>query len=102
MSLLAAITHHDVARFLSNFVIVYVVLIFLEILMSWIPRRPYYTWLEAVVKFIHETTDPYLRLFRSFIKPIGGGQFAFDPSPMIAVLVLIIGSGIIIGAIDRA
>ncbi len=102
MNLAAAITNHDVARFLSNLVIVYVVLIFLEILMSWIPRRPYYVWLDRVIKFIHETTEPYLRLFRSFIKPIGGGQFAFDPSPMIAVLVLIIGSEIIIGAIDRA
>ena len=71
--LLAAINNHDVATFLSNLVFVYLILIFLEILMGWIPRRPYYIWLEAVVKFIHDTTDPYLRVFRSFIKPIGEG-----------------------------
>ena len=35
-------------------------------------------------------TDPYLRLFRRIIPPLGGGGFALDLSPIIAIIVLII------------
>jgi YggT family protein len=75
---------------------VYTILILLNILLSFIPRIPYYPWLRAVLDFITETTDPYLNLFRSFIRPIGGGQLAFDPSPIIALIALGIIEGIVL------
>ena len=37
---------------------VYLILIFVRILLSWIPRIPYNPVLSAVVGFIHDVTDP--------------------------------------------
>ena len=77
---------------LYNFVFglftVYTILILLNILISFVPRMPYHPWLRAALDFITETTDPYLNLFRSFIRPIGGANLAFDPSPIIALIAL--------------
>ena len=70
--------------------LVYMILIFVRILLSWIPRIPYNPILSAVIGFIHEVTDPYLSLFRRVIPPVGGGGFALDLSPIIATIVLII------------
>jgi uncharacterized protein YggT (Ycf19 family) len=75
---------------------VYTILILLNILISFVPRMPYHPWLRAVLDFITETTDPYLNLFRSFIRPIGGGQLAFDPSPIIAIIALGIIEGFVL------
>ena len=44
-------------------------------------------------------TDPYLRLFRRIIPPVGGGGFALDLSPIVATIVLFIAQAIIVGAI---
>jgi YggT family protein len=77
-----------VYRFVFALFTVYTILILLNILISFVPRMPYRPWLRAVLDFITETTDPYLNLFRSFIRPIGGGQLAFDPSPIIALIAL--------------
>lgn len=97
----AAIDNHDVADFLGNLLIVFVVVIFVRILASWLPRRPVSGPAKAVLDFCEQTADPYLNIFRSFIKPIGGGSFALDLSPMIAVIVLMIAGGFIVGAVDR-
>jgi uncharacterized protein YggT (Ycf19 family) len=56
--------------------------------------------LSSVIEFIQQVTDPYLRIFRRIIPPLGGGGFALDLSPIIATIVLIIARGIIVGAID--
>ena len=85
-----------VYRFVEALFIVYTILILLNILLSFVPRMPYSPWLRAVLDFITETTDPYLNLFRSFIRPIGGGQLAFDPSPIIALIFLGIIEGIVL------
>jgi YggT family protein len=83
-------------RFVFALFTVYTILILLNILISFVPRMPYSIWLRAVLDFITETTDPYLNLFRSFIRPIGGGQFAFDPSPIIALIALGFIEGIVL------
>jgi YggT family protein len=49
---------------------------------------PYYPWLRATVDFIHQVTDPYLNIFRRIIPPLGGGGFAIDISPILAIVVL--------------
>ena len=49
--------------------------------------------LRAVLDFVTETTNPYLNLFRRILPPIGGGGFALDLSPMIAIIVLLRGRG---------
>jgi YggT family protein len=83
-------------RFVFALFTVYTILILLNILLSFVPRIPYHPWLRAVLDFITETTDPYLNLFRSFIRPIGGGSFAFDPSPIIALIALGFIEGIVL------
>jgi YggT family protein len=97
--LLLAVTRDDVADYISALFLVYIVLIFLNILSTWIPRMPYHPWLRAVLDFISETTNPYLNVFRRFIPPIGGGGFAIDLSPIVGVIVLVILQGLVVALI---
>lgn len=96
---LLAITRDDVADYVASLFLVYIVLIFIRVLLSWIPRMPYNRALSAAVDFVHQVTDPYLNLFRRMLPPLGGGRMAIDVSPIIATFVLIIVSGIVVGLI---
>ncbi len=78
-------TADSVARFVSVFIYVYILLLFAYILTSWI-RLPYSPWLNRVQRFLYDVCDPYLRIFRRFIPPIG----PLDLSPMVGVIVLIL------------
>lgn len=97
---LAAIGRAEIADYVDALFLVYMILLFARILLSWIPRIPYNPVLSAVINFITEVTDPYLRIFRRVIPPVGGGGFALDLSPIIAIIVLIIARTIIVGAIE--
>lgn len=88
MNFLLALTRDDVADYVGAVFLVYFILIFIRILLSWIPRMPYYPWLRAIVDFVHQVTDPYLNIFRRIIPPLGGGGFAIDISPILAIVVL--------------
>jgi YggT family protein len=95
-----ALTRNDIADYVSALFLVYTVLIFLNILISWVPRMPYNRGLRAVLDFVTETTNPYLNLFRRFIPPLGGGGgFALDLSPVIAVIVLVVLRSLIVSLI---
>jgi len=102
VSLLLAITRADVADYVRTLALVYLVLIFIRILMSWIPRMPYNRYLSAVLGFVTDVTDPYLNLFRRFLPPVRIGPGALDLSPIVATFVLIIVSGIVASIIDPA
>ena len=99
MTYLLAVTRDDVANYVSALALVYLILIFIRILLSWIPRMPYYPWLRASVDFVHQVVDPYLNIFRRVIPPLGSGGFALDLSPILATLVLIIASGVVVSLI---
>jgi YggT family protein len=99
MTAFAAITRNDVADYVSAIFVVYIVLIFANILISYVPRMPYYRWLRAVLDFVTETTNPYLNVFRRIIPSIGGGGFALDLSPMVGLIVLFVAQGIVVGLI---
>ena len=94
-----ALSRGDVADYVSALFLVYVILIFIRIVVSFVPRMPYRPWLKATLDFVHEVTDPYLNFFRRFLPSIGGGGFALDLSPMIGVFVLFIAEAIIVGLI---
>jgi YggT family protein len=94
-----ALSRGDVADYVSALFLVYLILIFIRIVASFIPRMPYRPWLKATLDFVHEVTDPYLNFFRRFLPRIGGGGFALDLSPMIGVFVLIVGEAIVVGLI---
>ena len=100
MNLVLAVSRADIANYVDALFLVYMIIIFVRILLSWIPRIPYNPVLSTVINFITEVTDPYLRIFRRVIPPVGGGGFALDLSPIIAIFVLIIARGIIVGAIE--
>jgi YggT family protein len=96
-----ALSKNDVSTYVSALFVVYTILILLNILISFVPRMPYSPWLRAVLDFITETTDPYLNIFRRVMRPIGGaGGFAFDLSPILALIVLGLAEGIVVGALS--
>lgn len=98
---LAAIDRYDIANYVSALLYVYVGLIFIRILLSWFTRIPYNRVLNSVITFVHDVTDPYLNLFRRILPPVGGGGFALDLSPMIAVFALyVVGFWIVVPLIE--
>jgi YggT family protein len=99
MNLWFAVTRDDIADYVNTLTLVYLVLIFVRIIMSWIPRIPYNRWLAGFLKFVTDVTDPYLNLFRRFLPPVRLGPGALDLSPIVATFVLIIVSAIVVGLI---
>jgi YggT family protein len=96
---LLAITRSDIADYVNALFLVYIILIFINVLLSWIPRVPYNRALYAAISFVHDTTNPYLNLFRRFLPPLGGGGFRIDISPIVGVIVLFILQAIVVGLI---
>jgi len=95
-----AVDRNDIAHYVNTLIIVYIVLIFIRILMSWVPRVPYYRWLDAILNFVREVTDPYLNLFRRFMPALRVGGAGLDLSPMVATFVLIIVGRIVVTLIQ--
>ena len=94
-----ASTRSDIANYVSTLFVVYILLIFIYILVNLLfsfgVRLPYSRWSDAVLNFLRDVCEPYLRLFRKFIPPIG----MLDLSPMVAIIVLYFASTIIYNAI---
>jgi len=59
-------------------------------------RVPYSRTTNAVLGFLRDVVEPYLRLFRRFLPSFGG----LDLSPMIAIIVLQLGGTLISRAIS--
>ena len=75
----------SVRRFVDVFILVYVLLIFAYVLSSWV-RLPYSPTLNRLQRFLYDVCDPYLRLFRRILPPLG----PLDVSPIVAVITLIV------------
>jgi YggT family protein len=98
-SLLAAVTRQDIADYVGTLLLIYTILIFIRVLMSWFTRIPYNRVLNAVLEFVRETTDPYLNLFRRFVPMVRVGPGALDLSPIVAIIVLSIVGRIVVNLI---
>lgn len=89
----------DVANYVDALFEVYILLIFLYILLNLLfsfgMRPPYSRVTDAVLGFLRDVCEPYLRIFRRLIPPIG----MFDFTPIIAILVLYIVRTIVVNAI---
>jgi uncharacterized protein YggT (Ycf19 family) len=94
--LVLADTATSVQRFVSVFVGVYVLLILAYVLTSWI-RVGASPTLERIRQFLYDVCEPYLRLFRRFIPPIG----PLDLSPIAAIFSLYILERIANAVIER-
>jgi uncharacterized protein YggT (Ycf19 family) len=92
---LLADTVSSIQRFIDVFVLVYVLLIFAYILMSWF-RLPYSPWLNRIQRFLYDVCEPYLRIFRRFVPQFG----PIDLSPMVAVLTLIVLQNVVNAILD--
>jgi YggT family protein len=99
MTVLAAIDRVTVADFLAALVTVYSLMIFGYVLLSLIfsfgVRVPYSRWSDAVLSFLRDVCEPYLRIFRRFIPMIG----PLDISPIVALLVLQIVGNFVVSAV---
>jgi YggT family protein len=96
MNGLLADTASSLQSFVNVFVGIYVLLIFVWVLLSWI-RLPYSRTTAAVQEFVDEVVRPYVRLFRRL--PTLG---PLDLSPVVAVVVLLVVAGFVnalIGAV---
>jgi YggT family protein len=89
----------DIADFVGAVILVYTILIFIYILSNLLfafgGRMPYNRWSDAVLTFLRDVCEPYLRIFRRVIPQFG----MFDFSPIVAVIVLQIVGGIIVNLI---
>jgi YggT family protein len=80
--------------FVDVFVAVYILLIFVYVLTSWV-RMPYsLNWLQ---RFLNDVCEPYLRLFRRVLPPLG----PIDLSPIVSVLVLVGLDQIVVRLLDQ-
>ena len=96
---LAASVRQEVADFVAALITVYTLIILAYIVINLIfafgARPGYYRWLDAVLTFLREVSEPYLGIFRRFIPPLG----PLDLSPIVAILVLQIVGSIVVSLI---
>ena len=99
-ALIEASVRTSIASYVNALFEVYILLIFIYILLNMMfslgVRPPYSRWTDAILNFLRDVCEPYLRLFRRFIPPLG----MFDLSPIIAIFVLIIVDRLVVGAIN--
>ena len=78
----------QVADYVSTVLYVYTLLIILYIVIQLLLaaglRPPYSRTLDAVLTFLRDVCEPYLRIFRRLLPTFG----AFDFSPILAILTL--------------
>ncbi len=97
--LLEALSRVDIANYVDALFEVYILLILLYILFNLLfsfgVRLPYARATDMVLGFLRDVCEPYLRIFRRFIPPLG----MIDITPMIAIIVLVIVRTIVVNAI---
>ena len=98
--LVLATVRSEIADFVGALILVYTILILLHIVVNFLfafgVRPGYYRWLDTVLGFLRDVSEPYLRIFRRFVPRLG----PIDLSPIVALLVLRIVGSLIVGLID--
>ncbi len=87
-----------IADFLGSLILVYTLIIIAwvvaQLVFSLGARVPYSRWSSALLDFLRDVAQPYLRLFR-WVPRLG----PLDLSPMVAIFALQIVGGIVVGII---
>lgn len=95
MTIVSATVRTTIADYIVVLAGVYTLVIFAYIISSWLVtfgiRLPYSRSTDAILGFLRDVSEPYLRIFRRLLPSFGG----LDLSPIIAVLVLQAGSQVI-------
>jgi YggT family protein len=88
MTIVLASTRTDIASYLSTLIFVYSLLIILYIILQLLfafgLRPPYSRVTDAILTFLRDVCEPYLRIFRRVLPMVG----QFDFSPIVALIVL--------------
>ncbi len=67
MTLVLALTRNDIASYVNALFEVYILLIFIYILTNWMfsfgVRTPYNRFSDAILNFLRDVCEPYLRLY---------------------------------------
>jgi YggT family protein len=78
----------EAAQYLDTLIYVYLILIFAYIVSTWVfamgLRIPYYRYTDAILGFLRDVTEPYLRIFRRILPRFG----PMDLSPIAGIIVL--------------
>ena len=86
----------QIADFLSTLIWVYTLIVIAWVITSFVfamgLRVPYSRPLNAVLDFLRDVTEPYLRIFRRLPLRVG----PLDLTPIVAILVLRIVGGIVV------
>ena len=97
--MILALIRNDVADYVAALFWVYTLILFAYIVVNLLfaigVRPPYNRAVDAVLTFLRDVSEPYLRPFRRILPSFGG----FDFSPIIAFIVLGIVSRIVVNLI---
>lgn len=92
----------QIADFLSTLIWVYTLIVIAWVITSFVfamgVRVPYSRPLNAVLDFLRDTANPWLNVFRRLPLRIG----PLDLTPIVAIIVLQVVGGIIIGIVRPA
>lgn len=96
MTLLLASARTDIADYLSTLIYVYTLLIIVYIVVNLLfavgLRPPYSRATNAILTFLRDVCEPFLRLFRRIVPMVG----AFDFSPILAIVTLNIFNSLVV------
>ena len=100
MILAASSFAHRVADYIDALASVYTLVLIVYVLsgiaFSIGLRVPYSRWSNAVLTFLRDVSEPLLRVFRAILPSFGG----LDLSPMIAIIVVQLGTRLVASAIS--
>ena len=83
-----------ITRAINQLFYFYYILLIIRIFLTWIPSID---WNQQPYAWMRSVTDPFLNIFRGIIPPIGG---VLDISPVIAIILLQLLQGLIVGALS--
>ena len=83
-----ATVRQDIGGYVGTVFTVYTLILIVYLLstmyFSFGGRMPYNRWSGAVIAFLRDVSEPYLRIFRRIIPPMG----PLDLSPILGIIVL--------------
>jgi YggT family protein len=101
MTVLLASARTDIAGYLSALIYVYTLLIVahivVQLLFAFGLRPPYSRLTDAVLSFLRDVCEPFLRVFRRIVPMVG----MLDFSPIVAILVLTLVNAVVVEGIIR-
>ncbi len=94
--MILATARTQIADFLSALIYVYTLLIILFIVIQLLfaagLRPPYSRATDAILSFLREVCEPFLRIFRRIVPSLGG----LDLSPLFAIITLSILNNVVV------